>query len=98
MKEQIYNIIIDSIIEFNETLDDKIQLSRGRETPLFGKNGVLDSLSLVNLIVQVEEDISENFNCPIILTSEKAMSRKISPFLTVGTLTDYIEELLSDAK
>jgi D-alanine--poly(phosphoribitol) ligase subunit 2 len=98
MKEQIFSTIISSINEFNESIEEKIQVSNGRDTPLFGKDGVLDSLSLVNLIVQIEENIAEEFNKPITLTSEKAMSRKLSPFLTVGTLTDYIEEILSEAK
>lgn len=98
MKEQIFKTIISSINAFNESNDEKIQISNDRDTPLFGKDGVLDSLALVNLIVQIEESIAEEFNNPITLTSEKAMSRKVSPFLTVGTLTDYIEEILSEAK
>jgi acyl carrier protein len=98
MKEQIFSTIISSIKEFNESIEEKIQVSNGRDTTLFGKDGVLDSLALVNLIVQIEENIAEVFNKPITLTSEKAMSRKLSPFLTVGTLTDYIEEILSETK
>lgn len=98
MKEQIFSTIISSIKEFNESIKEKIQISNGRDTTLFGKDGVLDSLALVNLIVQIEENIAEEFNKPITLTSEKAMSRKLSPFLTVGTLTDYIEEILSETK
>ncbi len=98
MKEEIFSIIISSIQEFNESMENKIQISNGRATPLFGKDGVLDSLELVNLIVQIEENIAEKFNKPITLTSEKAISRKVSPFLTVGTLADYIEEILSDVK
>lgn len=98
MNNLIYNTIINSINEFNETLDEKIKTNDGRETPLFGKNGVLDSLSLVNLIVKLEEDFSDKFDQPITLTSEKAMSRKVSPFLTIGTLTDYVEDILSERK
>lgn len=98
IKERIYNVVIKSIQEFNETSNNNIGIEKGIDTALFGESGVLDSLGLVNLIVKIEEDLADEFNTTIIITSEKAMSRKTSPFLTIGTLIDYIEEILSDSK
>ncbi len=77
-------------------LEQKLDTSKGRDTELFGRNSVLDSLALVNLIVAVEENISDEFEKDITITSEKAMSRNVSPFKNVGTLIDYILELLSE--
>lgn len=96
MDNKIFEIVITTIIKFNEELDNKIDISNGRESELFGGNSAVDSLELVNLIVEIEENISEKFNKNITITSEKAMSRITSPFKNVGTLTDYIEEILND--
>ncbi len=96
MTDKVFKCVINSIIEFNEELEQKLDTSKGRDTELFGRNSVLDSLALVNLIVAVEENISDEFEKDITITSEKAMSRNVSPFKNVGTLIDYILELLSE--
>ncbi|GBD88598.1 hypothetical protein BMS3Abin03_02534 [bacterium BMS3Abin03] len=96
MNDKVYKCIIKTIEEFNEELDKKVDISKGRETELFSGNSVLDSLGLVNLIVAIEENLAEEFDTNITITSEKAMSRRVSPFLNVGTLTDYITEILKE--
>jgi acyl carrier protein len=63
-------------------------------TPLYGKNGILDSLGLVQLIADIEEDIYNITGKQITIADEKAMSLKISPFRSVASLTDYICNLL----
>ncbi len=96
MNNKIFDIVISTISEFNEESDNKIDISNGRESELFGGNSAVDSLELVNLIVEIEENISEKFNKNITITSEKAMSRITSPFKNVETITDYIEEILNE--
>ena len=66
------------------------------DTALYGTNGKLDSLGLVNLILATEEEIEERFDTVIQITDERAMSQVNSPFKTVSTLVDYIDELLKD--
>lgn len=63
-------------------------------TQLYGKGGVLDSLGLVRVIADLEEEIYENISKSITLADEKAMSQKSSPFRSVSTLSEYIEKLL----
>jgi len=96
MNNKIFEIVIATINEFNEESDNKIDISNGRESELFGGNSEVDSLELVNLIVEIEENISDKFNKNITITSEKAMSRNTSPFINIGTITDYIEEILNE--
>ena len=96
MNNKIFEIVITTINEFNEESDNKIDISNGRESELFGGNSTVDSLELVNLIVEIEENISDKFNKNITITSEKAMSRNTSPFINIGTITDYIEEILNE--
>lgn len=68
------------------------------DTSLFGDKGFLDSLALVTLIVGLEQGIQHQFDKTITIASEKAMSRKQSPFLTVGSLVQFIKELLAEAQ
>ena len=64
---------------------------------LYGSKGFLDSLGLVNLVVELEERIEEEYGVLLAIADERAMSRRRSPFLTVNTLTDYLKELLAEA-
>ena len=57
------------------------------EYPILG-NSEIDSLDLVVHIVQLEKKLD------IALQTKAAFSRERSPFRTVGTLTDFIEELV----
>lgn len=95
MKNKIESLVINAANELNSLLDNKLLIERGNDCELYGQSGVLDSISLVTLIVKIEEKIEEEFDTSIILANEKAMSQKRSPFLTVGTLSTYIESLIS---
>ena len=59
-------------------------------TALFGTNGILDSMGLVTLIVEVEQTLADRFDITITLADDRAMSQRSSPFRSVGTLADYI--------
>lgn len=57
---------------------------------LIGRGAVLDSLGLVNLILEVEQRLEAEHDLTLVLADERAMSQKHSPFRSVGSLTDYI--------
>jgi acyl carrier protein len=67
-------------------------------TNLIGRQSVLDSLGLVNLLVDLEQKIEEKYECLITLADERAMSQKSSPFRTVQSLTDYVCMLINEAR
>ena len=95
MKQEIQTIIFESIRGLNEDLCDERLENPGETTHLYGgKDGTLDSLALVNLIVDLEEKVEDSFGKEILLTDERAMSQRRSPFRSVKTLCDYIESLL----
>jgi acyl carrier protein len=95
-KEKILQAIFGVVDEMNRELPKNLQLTASRDTALFGQDGKLDSLGLVNFIVASEQKIREDFGQPITLADERAMSQRNSPFRTIGTLTDYIFELLKE--
>ena len=90
----IYQIIVEAAEETNPELASTIK-EKGRQTELFGRNAPLDSLALVALIAAVETRVREHSGEDILLVNEEAMSRRHSPFRSVGALCDYIDELCS---
>ena len=94
--QRIMDAIFVAVTELNQQLPADRQLAESDDTSLFGHNGKLDSFGLVNLIVSIEENISEEFNLPITIADERAMSQNSSPFKTIGTLADYIAILLEE--
>ena len=81
--------IIENLI-FNKLAKE----DRSSNIQLF--NGILDSLGLVNLLVDLEYDINDMFNITIVIASDRTMSCKHSPFSTVQTLTDFIDMLVEE--
>lgn len=96
MREKISKTVIAVIEEFNGTYEQKIPIHLGEDAPLFGKDGVLDSLGLVSLIVMIEQALEDELELSLILADEKAMSQKTSPFLQAGLLIDYIYTLVEE--
>jgi len=95
-RKKIENLTFSAIKEINEQLPREQQLGESRKTILFGKDGSLDSLGLVNFLVIIEQNIEDEFSVNIVIADEKAMSQKHSPFRTIDTLVDYIEILLKE--
>ena len=96
LKEQVSQIIFDTIEEINQQLPEGSRLQKSKETILLGKNGKLDSLGLVNFIVATEQRVEDELGTIITLADEKAMSQKVSPFKSINTLINYITELLEE--
>jgi acyl carrier protein len=98
MKEKIEELILHSIKELNEELENESLNNPTTQTKLYGANGALDSLALVSLITDLEDIISDEFDKDIVLADEKAMSQRTSPFRSVKTLTKYTQTLIDEAK
>lgn len=62
-------------------------------TALLGPDSVLDSMALVTLVLDVEQRLQEQEHVSVSLMSEAALSRRRSPFRTIGSLADYILEV-----
>lgn len=93
-KSLLTELIIKSTISALDEGGFNKNVSVNANSQLYGKGGVLDSLGLVRVIADLEEEIYENTNKSITLADEKAMSQKSSPFRSISTLSDYIEKLI----
>jgi hypothetical protein len=82
----------------NKERSPEDQITIGLDTCLFGKNSVLDSLSLVSVIVDIETLVSDQFRHFVSLTDDRAMSREPVPFTDVTALKSYVLELLREVE
>ena len=78
--DKIEKTIFKAVDEINNQLSNNQQLTKSAKTVLYGKNGQLDSLGLVNLLVIIEQNIEDDFYVSITIADERAMSQKYSPF------------------
>ena len=88
MRQKIVNLIIETANELGED-EIGIEGELTEDTILFGKDGALDSMGLVTLIVAVEQAIEDAFDVSPGLADEKAMSQAKSPYRSVASLADY---------
>lgn len=94
MKDEIFEMVVELLrqIAIEKQNGDLETISLG--TRLFGAQGTLDSLDLVNFIVDLEQEINDRFNKDVVLADDRAMSQRHSPFRTVGSMIDHIARLI----
>ena len=92
--QEIESIVIESVRLLAEDFDLDALKKADSETGLYGDQGTLDSMALVNLIADVEDAIHGNYGLSVALADEKAVSARHSPFRTVKTLTEAVLERL----
>lgn len=94
-KQVVAEVVFRALRSLNEELDADKRVPIAMDTRLFGPNALLDSLSLVSVIVDVESGVADEFGKAVSLTDDHAMSQPVSPFSDVATLTDYIVRQLA---
>ena len=70
------------------------QIAKALDSPLYGHSGNLESLDFVNFIMEVEEKIKSEFGVEVTIADENLLSREKSPFSTLGSLIEYLENIL----
>ena len=96
-KQKIEKLIIDSLDEIQDFYDPST-LVIDSNTVLFGQGGMLDSMALVALIVELEAKIEEAFNVCIVLANDNAVSVDKNPFKTISSFVEYIDTLIKGKK
>ncbi len=89
-RNDAYAIVVESLNEVFAQEGAPAPAAITDETVLVGPDAVLDSLGVVQLIVEVEQRVEQVHSISITLANDKAMSQKNSPFRTVGVLTDHV--------
>jgi acyl carrier protein len=93
-RAQVAQLIITSLRDVLSSSGSSVNPDEiNEDTRLLGRSAVLDSMGLVTLIVDVEQQVEEQHGIALVLADERAMSQSRSPFLSVGTLADYVCQL-----
>jgi acyl carrier protein len=92
-------------MERREVIDIICKIVRGapgapekvdENTCLFGAKGFLDSLKLVSVVLDTEQQINDTYNIAISLADNRTVSAGRSPFRSVASLADYILEVAAE--
>ena len=94
VRQDILGLVYAAIDEVNAQTVDGVPVEKSPDTELLGGEHGMDSLTFVNLIVALEEQIETNLGKSVVLVDENSMSLQETPFRTVGTLAKYVEGMI----
>jgi acyl carrier protein len=94
-EDRIRAVVMTAMQAANLSRDPDSQLTVAPDAPVFGPDSPLDSLGLVALLLDIEEDLVA-IGCHIVLSDERAMSQKRSPFRSVSSIAEYISSVIQD--
>jgi acyl carrier protein len=95
-RSAIAELVLAVLREVIAQNDQPVPADLSEVTALIGRSTVLDSLGMVTMIVEVEQQIEGRFGVRLALADDRAMSQKNSPFRTVQTFTDHIVMLMAE--
>jgi acyl carrier protein len=96
MKQKAFEVVAKAVAELAEDTGFPALVNPVESTPLFGSDDGIDSLSLVRLVADIERAAARELGKKVVLADERAMSRRNSPFRTVGTLGELLHERLGE--
>ena len=91
MRDKIIQAIFEAINDINQQLPKDERLAKSPKTKLYGEDGPLDSLGLINLIVATEQYLENFCGISISLAEEHVMDENDNRFETVASMADFIE-------
>jgi acyl carrier protein len=97
---RLAELVQRTVDEVNEDLElsDRMKIGKDPTAVLYGSGATIDSITLVSLVVAVEENVRRELGVSVTLANEKAMSMERSPFLTLESLTDYLTTMVGEAE
>ncbi len=96
MKQETRKILAEVFDDLTSSWEKEKKVAYGDDLVLLGSNSIFDSMDLVNFISDIEVKISDVENKEITLVSETAFSKQRSPFKSMETLGNFIDELLAE--
>ncbi|MEE1610164.1 hypothetical protein [Microvirga sp. CF3016] len=90
-------LIYKAIDEINAQNPDAPPVSKSPDTLLLDAKGGVDSLTLVNLVVAIEQVVFDETGKSIALADESIFTSAENPFQSVGSLASYLDNLTAAA-
>lgn len=98
MNAEVLEVVVKAVAELAKEAGFPQLLKPSESTPLFGGEDGIDSLSLVRLVADIEREAEARFGVQVVLADERAMSRRNSPFRTVATLGELLQERIGESR
>ena len=95
-RQAVVETILSSLHDLLEESTEGELPALDEATRLIGRSATLDSMGLVTLIVEVEQRLEADYDLVVVLADDRAMSQTRSPFLSVGSLADYVMQLAAE--
>jgi D-alanine--poly(phosphoribitol) ligase subunit 2 len=95
MRADILALVYSAIDEVDPMTADGAALAKSPDARLLGSDSGVDSLTFVNLVVALEEQIQTKLGKSVVLVDEDNMAADEHPFRTIGTLAEYVERVLN---
>ena len=89
------DLIYEAIDVVNEQILVGPKIGKTADTVLLGEEGTVDSMSLVNLVVAVEELVADRLGQTITLVDEETFTDESRPLATVGSLASLVDKKLA---
>lgn len=89
-------VLYPALEEAKATLAAAQAIDPRPDAVLFGDGG-FDSMGLVQFIVIVEEHIEDRMGQTVRLATDRAMSRRRSPFATLEALAEFVRECVDES-
>lgn len=87
--DEIRTLVNDCLARINEQLSAADRIAMADETVLVGAGG-LESLTLINLMVELEEGVQATFGRRVAILEEALMGADGAQFSTVGELVRWL--------
>ena len=87
---EVLEVVYDCIDDLNSMLPSGAKLTKTADTILVGDNGVLDSLSLINLLVSIEEGLKTKLDLQCFLLDESLLVDPDGPYKSIGRLSEWV--------
>ena len=90
--EKISELLYACIDSANRMLPSDAKLAKSPDTVLVGDSGVLDSLALINLLVDLEDALRTNLGVECPLIEDDLLADAQGPYRSIANLTEWIAE------
>jgi acyl carrier protein len=87
-------VVFRAIDAVNANLSPNERIEKAGSTLLLDEKGCLDSLTFVELAMQIQELVLDEYGVPISVAGEGILGSSHSPFRTVDSLASHLAELL----
>lgn len=86
--------VLDAVRELNRMAPPDEKIGESLSTPLLEGSGRMDSLTVVNLIVETETAVEDRLGVRVSLGDAPTSDREGNPYATLGSFVQYVCELV----